>query len=65
VFDNSAKTRIGKTASTAVYNCALRIFHPLRGTIPEYKGRRKKRTVGFLKMVDIEIERKKSVVANE
>jgi len=29
MFDNSLKTRVGKTASTAVCNCALRIFHPL------------------------------------
>jgi hypothetical protein len=47
MFDNSAKTRVGKTASTVVYNCALRIFHPLRGTIPEYKGRQLEKTVSL------------------
>ena len=29
MFDNSVKTRVGKTASTAVYNCALRIFQSI------------------------------------
>jgi len=43
--DNNAKTKVGKVVSTVIYNCALRIFHPIQRASSNAQVKSKRRNL--------------------